>query len=117
MKMAMSNYEDILVDLGEADVEMEPSCDPGSCDPAHPYGQVSFAVVEAAQSEAYCTILKAEVDKAARRFEIALVGDSKVKLGGYVAAVRIDDIVNTEHLQMNVTVQLTAGPSHEFTCS
>jgi hypothetical protein len=117
MKMKMTNDEDILVDLGMADVELVPVCLDDSCDPARPYGQISFSTVVLAHSEAYCVIMKAEKDALARRFEAAIVGDSIVKLGGYVTAVRIDDIANTDHLAINVNVQLTTGPSHQFTCN
>lgn len=115
MKMKMSNDDDVLVNLGLVRIDMEPICD--GCSTARPYGEIEFNTIALAQSEAYCTILKAEKDKGARRFEVAVVGDSIVHLGGYVTAVRINATVMPDHLVMNVTVQLTAGPSHEFTCA
>jgi hypothetical protein len=115
--LKMSNSDGDLVDLGLVDLDLETHCDSSDCTAERPYGNIRFKVVELTHSTAYCALLNAEKDKLARRFQVDIPGESYLHLGGIVTAVRISNVPNTEHLVMNATVTLTAGPMHDFTCS
>ena len=117
--LKMANSDDELVSLGLVALDLTSGCHQGDVECIHPQspGEIRFKVTEDAHSEGYCVVLNAEKDKLARRFEVAVVGDSIVHLGGIVTAVRIEAVPNTTHLSMTATVQLKAGPTHEFTCA
>jgi hypothetical protein len=106
-----------MIDLGMCDVELEPVCSGENCSAARPYGSIQFSTIVLTGSEAYCILMNAEKDALARRWEVTLPSSSYIQLAGYVSAIRMEAVVNTDHLVLNVNVDLTAGPSHEFTCS